>query len=81
MKVTVQLDDALLKQSEEMAVRESTPLQALIEEGLNLVLMHREKLALRKRIPVKLPVCSQSGGVYSDVQLNDGSELNDLMEV
>jgi hypothetical protein len=81
MKVTVQLDDALLKQSEEMAVRESTTLQALIEEGLNLVLMHREKLALRKRIPVKLPVCSQSGGVYSDVQLNDGSELNDLMEV
>jgi len=53
----------------------------LIEEGLNLVLMHREKLALRKRIPVKLPVCSQSGGVYSDVQLNDGSELNDLIEV
>ena len=81
MKVTVELDDALLKQSEEMAVRESTTLQALIEEGLNLVLMHREKLALRKRIPVKLPVCSQSGGVYSDVQLNDGSELNDLMEV
>jgi len=80
MKVTVELDDALLKQSEEMAVRESTTLQALIEEGLNLVLMHREKLALRKRIPVKLPVCSQSGGVYSDVQLNDGSELNDLME-
>jgi len=81
MKVTVQLDDALLKQSEEMVVRESTTLQALIEEGLNLVLMHREKLALRKRIPVKLPVCSQSGGVYSDVQLNDGSELNDLIEV
>jgi len=81
MKVTVELDDALLKQSEEMAVRESTTLQALIEEGLNLVLMHREKLALRKRIPVKLPVCSQSGGVYSDVQLNDGSELNDLIEV
>lgn len=80
MKVTVELDDALLKQSEEMALRESTTLQALIEEGLNLVLMHREKLALRKRIPVKLPVCSQSGGVYSDVQLNDGSELNDLME-
>lgn len=79
MKTTVELDDALLKMSKAMAVKESTTLKALIEEGLRLILLRREEQASRKKTPVKLPVCSQGAGVHSGVNLNDGSDLEDRM--
>ena len=79
MKTTVELDDALLKMSKATAVKESTTLKALIEEGLRLILLRREQQSARRKNPVKLPVCCQGGGVHSGVNLNDGSDLEDRM--
>ena len=79
MKTTVELDDALLKMSKATAVKESTTLKALIEEGLRLILLRREQQASRQEKPITLPVCSQGGGVHSGVNLNDGSDLEDRM--
>ncbi len=79
MKTTVELDDALLKRSKATAVKESTTLKALIEEGLRLILLRREQQAVQPRPRVKLPVCSQGGGTLSGVNLNDGSDLEDRM--
>lgn len=79
MKTTVELDDALLKMCKALAVKESTTMKALIEEGLRLILSRRDQQASRQKTPVKLPVCSQSGGVLSGVNLNDASDLEDRM--
>lgn len=81
MKTTVELDDALLKRSKATAVKESTSLKALIEEGLRLILLRREKLATRHKTPIKLPICTQGGGVNSGVNLNDSSDLEDRMNL
>ena len=78
MKTTVELDDDLLRRSKERALREGTSLKALIEEGLRQLLLRRRR-GNRRRSEVKLPVCSQGGGLQPGVDLNDSADLEDRM--
>lgn len=79
MKTTVELDDGLLARSKKVAVEEGTSLKALIEEGLRHILARLRKTEDREAGEIRLPTCSQGGGVVPGVSLNDSSELEDLM--
>jgi hypothetical protein len=42
MKITVEIQDALLEEIRKIAFRENTTVKALVEEGLRQVLTHRK---------------------------------------
>jgi len=77
MRTTVRLRDDLFEQARKRAAEDGRTLTSLIEEGLSLVLA-KPKAARRKH--VKLPVSKASGGVLPDVDLNNSSALEEVME-
>jgi hypothetical protein len=76
-RTTVRLDEGLLSEAKEYALRTGRTLTALIEESL------RESLA-RRRSGAHLPRFSLptdgAGGVQPGVDLDDSAGLLDLME-
>jgi hypothetical protein len=78
MRTTVRLDGGLLRQAKAEAARRGETLTALIERGLRLVL--GERRAVRRREPVRLPVCQAGGGTLPGVDLDDSAALLDRLE-
>ena len=76
MKVTIRINEDLLKRAKDKAADQGRTLSSLIEEGLTLVLTEPEKKT-RKRL--ELPVSKAKGGVQPEIDLNNSSDLEDVM--
>ena len=78
MRTTVTVDDHLLRQAKEEAVRTGHTLGYVVEEALRERFARRQIRARRKRLPVF--TTSGEGGLAPGVDLDDTSALLDLME-
>lgn len=76
MKVTIRINEDLLKRAKDKAADQGRTLSSLIEEGLTLVLTEPEKKT-RKRL--ELPVSKAKGGVQPGIDLNNSSDLEEVM--
>jgi hypothetical protein len=78
MRMTIRLDEGLLRQVKAEATRRGETVTALIERGLRLVLSgaHRSPRPAR----VKLPVSRATGGTRPGIDLNDSSALLDRLD-
>jgi len=78
MRITVQIDDNLLRQAKKEAQRRGETVRSILEQGLRLVLAGSQPRPSRKR--VMLPVSREGGGIAPGVDLDDSATLLDLME-
>ena len=76
MKITVKIDDGLMKRAKKRAADEGRTLTSLVEEGLTFILSN-PKTNRRKR--VELPVFTASVGTLPGVDLNRASDLEEVM--
>jgi hypothetical protein len=76
MRTTINLDDDLLAEAKQVAMRTGRTLAAVVEDALRESLHRRHHTARRA---VSLPVFGE-GGVQPGVDLDDGAALLDLME-
>lgn len=77
MRTTIYLPDDLLAEVKKMAAKSHRTLTAIIEDALRETLSRRKK---RNRLgPVRLPTFG-TGGLQAGVDLDDTSELLDLMD-
>ena len=77
MRTTITIDDHLLAQAKEVAVRSGRTLNAVVEDALRAALARQQQA--RQRPPVVLPTWS-GGRVLPGVDLDDSAALLDLME-
>jgi hypothetical protein len=77
MRTTIRLNDDLLKQAKQEAIRSGRTLTAVIEDALRQVL--GRKIARSKRRPTRL-VSWGKGGVRPGVNLDCTAELLDIMD-
>jgi hypothetical protein len=77
MRTTVTIDDELLKQARERALRSGTTLGSVVEDALRLLLA--EHRAQRQRVAVELPVYGGSG-LRPGVDLDDPDALAELLD-
>ncbi len=77
MRTTIRLDDHLLRQAKEYALRRKKTLTALIEDSLRSTLA--SKVQISKQRWVKLPT-SGNGGVLPGVDLDNTVSLLDIMD-
>lgn len=78
MRTTVRLSEGLLREVKAEATRRGETVTALIERGLRLVLAASRKPARRSR--VTLPVSKATGGVRPGIDLDNMSQLLDIMD-
>lgn len=76
MKITLDLNDALLTEAKTLAAQQRTSLTRLIEEGLQLRL--RKGQAPRKR--VRLPVYRGKGGLVPGLDARSNKALADAAD-
>ena len=76
MRTTIRINDELLKKAKKRAVDEGTTLTALVEDGLTLILA-KPKTTRRKK--VILPLSKSTGGVLPGIDLNNTSDLEEVM--
>ena len=76
MRTTVRINDNLLKRAKNQAANQGRTLTSLIEEGLALVLTEPKK-GSRER--VVLPVSKATGGIQPGIDLNNSSDLEEVM--
>ena len=77
MRTTIRLDDQLLADAKQLALRNGRSLTALIEDALREMLARQQQVAARR--PVRLPTAS-GNGLQPGVDLDDSAALLDLME-
>jgi hypothetical protein len=77
MRITIRLDDQLLADAKQLAVRTGKSLTAVIEDALREVLARQQTHA--GRAPVRLTTVSGRGPLPG-VDLDDSAALLDLME-
>ena len=78
MRTTVRLDEALLRQVKDEAMRRGETLTAMIERGLRLALAR--PVISQGRARVRLPVSRATGGTRAGVNLDDSAATLDLLE-
>ena len=78
MRTTVRLEDGLLRQAKETALRREMTLTAVLEEALREWLARQQRGGRRKR--VDLPVSNAAGGLRPGVDLDDSAGLLERME-
>lgn len=78
MRTTVRLDDALLRETKQLAARRGTTLTAVLEEALREWLSRHERSQGRSRID--LPVSRASGSLRPGIDLDDSASLLERME-
>ncbi len=76
-RTTIRLDEGLLADAKEYALRTGQTLTGLIEESLRESLARRREGGQRRK--VSLPT-DGAGGLQPGVDLDDGAALLDLME-
>ena len=77
MRTTIRIDEQLLKEAKEFAVRSGKSLTAVIEDALRESLSRQRRSGQRE--PVRL-VTLGGQGLLSGVDLDDSAALLDLME-
>lgn len=77
MRTTVRLDDELLAEVKQQAVRSGSTLTSLIEQALREMLQRRREM--RSLPPVRIPTWGH-GGLQPGVDLDNSAALLDLME-
>jgi len=77
MRTTVTIDDELLMQARERALRSGTTLGSVVEDALRLLLA--EHRAHRERVAEELPVYGGSG-LRPGVDLDDRDALAELLD-
>jgi hypothetical protein len=75
MKTTLNLRDDLVAQAKALAIKESTTLTKMIEEGLALRL--RRPRAASRELLKELPISSRSGGLRNGI---DGTSNHSLFD-
>jgi hypothetical protein len=80
MRITVQIDDALLRAVRRLAKARCETLDGLIERSLRSLLAEVPKGSLPARKRHKLPVSRAGGGTLPGVDLNNTAGLLDRME-
>ncbi len=77
MRTTIRLDDQLLIEIEQYAVRSGQTLTAVVEDALRLMLANQRQL--EKQEKVKL-LTVEGNGTLPGVDLDDSARLLDFME-
>lgn len=77
MRTTIRLDDELLTEAKQVAIKTNRTLTAVIEDALRQHLAQQE--ALEQRQPVRLKTVDGRGPLPG-VDLDDSAALLDLME-
>ena len=77
MRTTIRIDEQLLKQAKQTAVRRGTSLTAIIEDALRESLARQPSVGPRK--PASL-VTFDGNGLLPGVDLDDSAALLDVME-
>ncbi len=77
MRTTIRIDDRLLKEAKQLAVRRGTSLTAIIEDALREALARQGSSGQRE--PARL-VTVDGNGLQPGVDLDDSAALLDLME-
>lgn len=77
MRTTIRIDEQLLKEAKELALRTGKSLTAIIEDALREVLARQREA--KPREPVRL-VTFNGHGVLPGVDLDDSASLLDVME-
>lgn len=77
MRITIRLDDDLLRRAKSHAVENRTDLAQLLDQALREFLSRRKDLAARERVP--LP-SFRGNGLQPGVDLNDSSALRSIIE-
>ena len=76
MRTMIRSWNDLLRRARQRVAREGRTATLLIEEGLNLVLARGRHF---RREPIELPLSSATGGVLPGVNLNCGTDLEEVM--
>jgi len=76
MRITVRINDELLKRAKKRAAHEGRTLTSLVEEGLAVILAEGKGSPSEQ---VRLPVSKASGGVLPGVDLNRSCELEEVV--
>ena len=76
MRITIRINDDLLKQAKKQAADEGRTLTSLVEDGLTLILS-KPKTSRRKR--VELPKSKATGGTLPGIDLNRSGDLEEVM--
>lgn len=77
MRTTVRLDEQLLAEAKQFAVRTGRTLTAVIEDALRQALADSKRL--KKSAPARLPTF-RGDGLQAGVDLDDTAALFDLMD-
>jgi hypothetical protein len=76
MRISIEINDELLKRAKKRAAKEGRTLTSLVEDGLASILADAK---VRPKKPVQLPVSKASGGVMPGVDLNRSCVLEEFM--
>ena len=76
MRTTVNLSEASIRYLKNEALKQQDSMSVVLEQAI--VLMQYREIKPANNIKVKLPVSGQ-GGVYSGIDLDDSSALEDAM--
>ncbi len=77
MRITIRLDDRLLREAREFAARTGRTLTAVIKEALREMLARSERRAKRTR--VRLPIF-RGNGLLPGVDLDDSTAFLEIMD-
>jgi hypothetical protein len=77
MRTTIRLDDQLLAEAKQLALRTGRTLTAVIEDALRQMLARQQQAAAR--LPVRLTTVS-GNGTLPGVDLDNSAALLDLMD-
>jgi hypothetical protein len=75
MRITLDLDDALVGQAKKAAAEQGTTLTALIEDALRRQLDQPARAKKRRKLPV-----FEGDGLVAGVELHDTSKLLELLD-
>jgi K+-transporting ATPase c subunit len=77
MRTTIRLDDRLLAEAKQLALKTNRTLTAVIEDALRETLARQQQATARP--PVRLPTAS-GNGLQPGIDLDDAAALLDLMD-
>jgi hypothetical protein len=76
MRITLRIDDHLVREAKRMASRTHHTLGEVVEEGLRILLAHKRARRPEKKIPL---VTFKGGGLRPGIDLDDSASLLDVM--
>jgi predicted transcriptional regulator len=77
MRTTINIDDHLLQEAKEVALRTHRSLSEIVEEGMRIFLQKRKSKKTTKKVSL---VTFGEGGLQPGVDLDDSAALLGIME-